>query len=267
MSVTSHKGKVLLVDDDPDFLAATTKTLKEDGYEVASATTGGEALKKAREEAPSLMILDLMLPDADGFSVCSQLKDDVRTSAIPILILTGVPSRSTSYLKDISLYHRADDYAQKPVRRKQFLKKVDRLISGARQSLARSRTTVLIADDDPDFVLTTRRFLQANGYRTLVAKNGNECLRMAQDAVPDMIILDVMFPDKDGFTVCAELKEKRRTRAIPVLLSTAIGEQIRKSDFACEVAVQHQADDYIDKPIRPSDLLKKVRRHTRTGLL
>lgn len=259
-----YREKILLVDDDQDFLRATTKILEKGGYEVVVATTGEETLRKAREESPNLIILDLMLPDRDGLSICSELKDNIKTSGIPILVLTGV-AKSKSHLKEIVLHHKADDYIEKPIRVKKLLERVDRLIARASISLEKERTTVLIADDDPDFVLATRRILETNGYRVLVAKNGEECIKMAKKHVPDMIILDVILPDKDGYVVCSELKECRRTHPIPVLMTTVLGRELKKTDFACEVAVWHEADDYADKPIKPEELLKKVRRHTRTA--
>lgn len=264
MSSIQYRKKILLVDDDPNFVEATTKILENGGYEVVVALTGEDALKKLREASPSLIILDLMLPGRDGLSICSELKDDIKTSGLPILILTGV-AKSRSHIEEIVFHHKADDYIEKPVRAKQLLEKVDMLITKANFALETKRTTVLIADDDPDFALATKRILETNGYRVLVAKDGEECTKMAKEHVPDMIILDVMLPDKDGYTVCTELKESRRTHAIPVLMTTVLGRELKRPDFVCEVAVWHDADDYADKPIKPEELLKKVRRHTRTA--
>lgn len=264
MSETGHKKKILLVDDDPDFVKATRKILETGAYEVATAGTGEEALEKVREDPPNLIILDLMLPDRDGLSICDELKDNTKTSGIPVLVLTGV-AKSRSHVKEIVVHHNADDYMEKPVEAKILLDKIERLITSASLLLEAERTTVLIADDDPDFVIATRRILETHGYRVLVAKDGGECITIAKEHVPDMIILDVMLPDKDGYTVCSELKESKRTHTIPVLMATVIGKELKSPDFACEVAVWHDADDYLDKPFRPEELLKKVRRHTRTA--
>ncbi len=264
MAADIHKKKVLLVDDDPDFVEATRKILEGSNYEVVTAMTGEEGLIKAREESPNLIILDLMLPDKDGLSVCSEVKDDARTAGIPVLVLTGI-AKPRSHVKDVVVQHNADDYAEKPVEAEILLAKVDRLITKASFVLDKGRTTILVADDDPDFVIATKRILESHKYRVLVAKDGEECIAVAKEHVPDMIILDIMLPDKDGYTVCSELKESRRTHAIPVLMATAIGKELQRPDFACEVAVQHEADDYVDKPIKAEELLKKVRRHTRTA--
>jgi DNA-binding response OmpR family regulator len=262
-----HRLKVLLIEDDLDFAAATTKILEKAGYEVVSATTGKEGRKKALQENPELIILDIMLPDQEGFSICRELKDDYRTSGIPVLVLTSVSAkaRGEGYAEKIAAHHKADDYLEKPVKSEELLERVNRLITSAGMALKKEKTTVLVADDDPDFVAATKKILQANGYRVLVAENGEECITMAKTHLPDMIILDIILPDKDGYTVCYELKDSDRTRSIPILMLTAIGEQFKRPEFAQEIAIDHQADDYADKPIKPEDLLKKVRKHTLTA--
>jgi len=264
MSSSEHRRRILLVDDDCDFVEATATILREKNYDVVIAASGEEGLRKVREEPPVLIILDLMLPDRDGFSICSELKDDVKTSGIPVLVLTGV-TKSGGRIREIAGHHHADDCMEKPFKKQELLDTVEKLIARAASAMEKVRTTILIADDDPDFVLSTRRILETNGYRVLLARDGSECVAVAREHTPDMIILDVMLPDKDGYTVCSELKEGRRTHAIPVLMATVIGKELKRSDFACEIAVWHDADDYLDKPFSPEDLLKKVRRHTRTA--
>jgi len=260
------KSKILFIEDDLDFAAATTRILEKGGYEVVLATTGEEGLKRALQENPALIILDIMLPDQEGFSICRELKDDHRTSGIPVLILTSVSAKAKGegYAEKIAAYHKADDYLEKPVKSEELLERVNRLITSAGRALKMEKTTVLLADDDPDFVAATRKILEVNGYRVLVAENGEECITMAKRHIPDMIILDIILPDKDGYTVCYELKDSDRTHSIPVLMLTAIGKEFKKPEFAQEVAIDHQADDYADKPIKPEDLLKKVRKHTLT---
>lgn len=259
--------KILFVEDDPDFATATTKILEKGGYDVVLATTGKAGLEKALQENPALIILDIMLPDKEGFSVCRELKDDHRTSGIPILILTAVSAKTKGegYTEKIAAYHKADDYLEKPVKADEILERVNRLITSAGMALKIEKTTILLVDDDPDFVAATKKILETNDYRVLVAENGEECITMAKTHIPSMIILDIILPDKDGYTVCYELKDSDRTRSIPILMLTAIGKQFKKPDFAQEIAIDHQADDYADKPIKPEDLLKKVHKHTLTA--
>ena len=84
--------KILLVDDDPDLVNAARMILEAKNFEVAAAYGGVEGLQKARTENPDLIVLDVMMPDKDGYAVCKELKSDPQLSRIPVLLLTAVVS-------------------------------------------------------------------------------------------------------------------------------------------------------------------------------
>jgi len=256
--------KILLVDDDPDFVDATTKILESGGYDVVVAMDGEEGLRKTKEEKPDLIILDIMMPGREGYSVCRDLKEEPDSFRIPILVLTALSSkeRGEGYAAKIAAYHKADDFMEKPVTAKELLDKVQRLlVKGVVTPELKERKKILIVDDDPDFVNATRRILEANDYEVLAAENGEEGIKMAKVFLPDAIILDVILPDKDGYSVCYELKKDGKTRPIPIIILTVIGKEFTKPDYAEDIAIDHLADDYADKPIKPEQLLKKIRRH------
>ena len=103
--------KVLIVEDEPDILRLVEFTLKAAGYSTLRATTGKEALEKARSERPQLVLLDLMLPDIRGTEVCVQLKNDPRTASIPVVMLTA---KSEEVDRVVGFELGADDYIAKP---------------------------------------------------------------------------------------------------------------------------------------------------------
>lgn len=258
------KRKILVVDDDPDFVDAITTILKNGGYEVMKAKDGEEGLKKAKEAKPHLIILDIMMPGREGYSVCRELKEDPESSRIPILIMTAISKeeRGESYASKIAIHHHADDFVEKPLGPKDLLNKVETLLSKKVLPPERKeRKKVLIVDDDPDFVDATRQILKANGYEVLVALNGEEGIKLATAFLPDVIVLDVILPDKDGYSVCYELKKDRRTRPIPVIILTAIGKIFTNPEFAQDIAIDHLADDFADKPIKAERLLRKIEKH------
>lgn len=125
-------AKVLLVDDDPDFVEATKAILETKPYEVLVAYDGKEGLQKARQEKPSVIILDVMMPPPDGYAVCSELKRDPSCQKIPILLLTAVMQALpyTLYTIDMGLRTEADDYIDKPVEPAELLRRVEALIAG-----------------------------------------------------------------------------------------------------------------------------------------
>ena len=122
------KPKILVVDDEPDAVELIEFNLKANGYEVATAADGEEALQKARAILPSLIILDLMLPEVDGMEVCKILRRDQRTQNIPIIMLTA---KAAEIDRVLGLELGADDYVTKPFSPRELVLRVKRLLRAA----------------------------------------------------------------------------------------------------------------------------------------
>lgn len=121
---------VLLVDDDVDFCDATELLLESKGYEVILAYDGKEGLEKVRTEKPDLVILDVMMPEMNGYDVCVVLKADPDLKKIPIILLTGVGQEmfKTHYTQHMGLMTEADDYIAKPVESQELAERVEYLL-------------------------------------------------------------------------------------------------------------------------------------------
>ncbi|MBN2119869.1 MAG: response regulator [Candidatus Omnitrophica bacterium] len=115
---------------------------------------------------------------------------------------------------------------------------------------------ILIVDDEPNFVLVTKKLLEASGYKVIEAYSANEGLEKALEEEPDLILLDIIMPYKDGFKMLAELKKDELTRHIPVIFLTAKSE----TNFLFE-GKRFGVTDYIIKPIVAEKLLKYVRKY------
>ena len=126
------KAKVLLIDDDTDFIEATKTVLETEPYEVIVAFEGDEGLKKAREENPDLILLDIIMPVKDGFTAAEQLKKDPQLSGIPVLMLTSFSSKGagTAIPRSRGFGLEAEDYIEKPVAPEDLLAKVKQYIKG-----------------------------------------------------------------------------------------------------------------------------------------
>ena len=122
---------ILLVDDDRDFTEATRAVL-ESVCDVDVAYGGGEALDKARAARPALILLDVIMPDEDGFAVREKLKADPQLAAVPVILLTSLPDglSPTSQARGMS---QAEDYLEKPVRPAELLRRVSKFLSGKAQ--------------------------------------------------------------------------------------------------------------------------------------
>jgi len=123
-----RRAKILLIDDDPDFVEATKAVLESRPYEVIAALGGEEGLKKAREEKPDLVLLDIIMPDIDGFQVCQQLKKDPQLSQIPVIMITSFSEKymETSLGVSQGLNLEAEDFVDKPVAPAELLIRVEK---------------------------------------------------------------------------------------------------------------------------------------------
>jgi DNA-binding response OmpR family regulator len=132
----TEKAKILLVDDDPDFVDATLTVLESEAYDVSVAFDGDEGLAKARAERPDLIILDIIMPTKDGFTVCEQLKSDPDLSNIPVMMLTSFAGRKgeTSLAVTRGMMLEAEDYLDKPVPPKELLRRVEALLERLQKS-------------------------------------------------------------------------------------------------------------------------------------
>jgi two-component system alkaline phosphatase synthesis response regulator PhoP len=124
-----------------------------------------------------------------------------------------------------------------------------------------SKARILVIDDDVDFIEATKLVLAAGPYDVTVAYEGNEGFRKAKKEKPDLIILDVIMPGKDGFAVAQQLKNDPELREIPLLMLTSFSEKGAYSSIPFSGGLTLEAEDYIDKPVSPEELLKRVSRH------
>ena len=125
-----RKAKILLVDDDADFVESTKTVLESKPYEVIVAVNGDEAIRKAREESPDLVLLDIIMPVEDGFTAAEQLKKDPQLARIPVLMLTSYSTKGaeTSIPRSRGYELEAEDYIDKPVSPRDLLAVVDKYL-------------------------------------------------------------------------------------------------------------------------------------------
>jgi signal transduction histidine kinase/DNA-binding response OmpR family regulator len=204
--------EVLVIEDDPSALRLVRTYLESDAYVVRAATTAREGLQEARRRLPAAIILDVLLPDIDGWELLRQLKSDAELRSIPVVIVTVLDER------EVGLALGAVDYFLKPVDRQALLACLSRLTLTTK--VKQREVRVLVADDDA----ATRDMLDATlskeGFRVLAAAGGREAIQLAHDGPIDMVICDLLMPDVDGFGVVSALKADARTRDVPILILT-----------------------------------------------
>lgn len=123
-----------------------------------------------------------------------------------------------------------------------------------------SKAKILVIDDDPDLVEALKIVLENKSYRVVSAFDGKEGLAKVKEENPHLIILDLLLPKEDGAILCRQLKKNPRYAHIPVLVLTAVAEKVNVKLFPDQRMSTLPADDYVDKPIQPEDLLARVDR-------
>ncbi|MCZ6873445.1 MAG: response regulator, partial [bacterium] len=206
-SVLKHGKVVLVIDDDPHMLYLLQENLSEAGYQVEGVVSGAEGIQRARELEPFAIILDILMPHKDGWQVMHELKADLTTRDIPIIVLSIIDQ------KDLGYRLGAFDYLLKPFDHDSILSTLARISS--RQG------RLLVVDDDPLVIELVRQLLEGERYDIEAASDGLAALKMVKEHRPDIILLDLMMPHLDGFGVIEALQQDDRGRTIPVIVLTA----------------------------------------------
>jgi signal transduction histidine kinase/DNA-binding response OmpR family regulator len=200
---------ILVIDDDPETHLLVTENLKPIHARFLSASTGAEGIEAARREHPDLILLDVRLPDRQGWEVLHDLKADPGTADIPVIVVSVVDRESLG----ISLG--AADYLVKPVNWDLLFRVLTRL------AIVPDAGDILVVDDDAETLSLMRRTLEAKGFKVVEAHDGRQALAAARERRPGLILLDLMMPVMDGFDTLQHLREDPRTAAVPVVVLTA----------------------------------------------
>jgi len=118
---------------------------------------------------------------------------------------------------------------------------------------------ILLVDDDPDFVEGARMVLEKGDFEVVTASSGKECLKRIKEERPDLILLDIMMPQKSGFEVCKELKSNIEYNKIPVVMLTALKSKLSRTSYSIAEGLELEAEDYLEKPIEPKVLVSRLR--------
>ncbi len=118
---------------------------------------------------------------------------------------------------------------------------------------------LLVVDDDPDILDAITTILGTQPYAIDTARDGVECVDKVRQDIPDLIILDLLMPKKDGFAVVRELRENPRYAKVPILILTSVREDASRRRYELETGLAMDVQDYVEKPISPTDLLDRVK--------
>ena len=249
---TAHRT-VLVIDDDSTARELIAAHLAGTGFSVETAANGAEGLKKARALRPAAITLDIMMPDIDGWTVLAALRGEPALADIPVVIVTILDEPR----RGIALG--AAGYMTKPIDR-------DRLVEIlSRYRLADRSGTVLVVEDDEEQRRLVRELLGARGWVVREAVNGRLALDALKEGLPDIVLLDLMMPEMDGFELVAALQANPAWRDIPVVVVTALdlsAEDRRRLNGGVEQILSKSAYAPAELMKRVGALLAEVKRKT-----
>ncbi|WP_224248612.1 response regulator [Hyalangium gracile] len=245
-------GEVLVVDDDSSTRELVSRSLRRAGFSTSEAHSGEDALLKARVSPPVLVVLDLMMPNLDGFEVLRRLRSE--NLHMPVVVLTGkeLDVREQSTLRDgLIAFVRKGGHA------------IDEVIGQAKTLLLQKRAAVngrppriLYVEDNPQNRDIVRRYL-GNNYELLEAEDGEHGLERAQRDTPDLVLMDLSLPRVDGW------EATRRIRALPAAISKVpvIAVTAHAGREYQDKALAAGCTAYLTKPLDRDQLLDTIRKH------
>lgn len=207
----SGRPLVLVVDDDHAARELMINYLSPEGYTTALARNGQEAVSLARELRPDVITLDILMPSGSGWEILYTLRNDPVTAAIPIIVVSVVDH------KNLGMTLGAADYLVKPIDKSMLLDVVSKHLSKS----AGAHCRCVAADDDPEALKLMFEVLSEAGCSVRLAGNGQEALNALRAEHADLLLLDLMMPEMDGFEVIRQMDSDRELSRVPVVVLTA----------------------------------------------
>jgi len=236
--------RVLIVDDDDDFRDLMRLQLSHAGYDVLDARDAESAIQIARASHPDVITVDLLMPGIDGWSFIDRLRQEEGLANIPIVVVSGAADAKTDVRlpTDVSVIAKGEGH--------------DRLLREISLALAGRRgATVLVAEDDDDLRGVLTASLIRNGHRVIQARDGAEALASLERDQVDLLVLDLVMPNIDGFEVLARLKRTGRGATLPVVVVTGTDRSTTELQ-----ALRLGANVYLTKPVAAAALTEEVTR-------
>ena len=251
------KKTVLVIEDNEKNMKLVRLLLQMGGYRTLESENAETGIEIARQDHPDLILMDIQLPGMDGLQATALIKKDPQLADIPVVALTSYAMDGD---KARCLEAGCDGYITKPIDTGSFQDVIETYSRpGSAEDAAtlpeRRHNTVriLIVDDDPKNVKLMCSMMARDGYELTTAGDGSEALARVQENPPDLILLDVMMPRMNGYEVTRHLKAGAETKAIPIILVTALDSPSDRTK-----GLEAGADEFLTKPVNPAEIEARV---------
>ncbi len=254
------KATILVVEDNDLNMKLVRSLLQLAGHQVLEAEDAEQGIRLASLHRPDLILMDIQLPGMDGLEATRILKRKKELNKIPVVALTSYAMPGDEQkTREAS----CSGYITKPIDTRKFIQTIQDFLTPNNQPVEAGpdkgiigKPRILIVDDDPLNIKLMMTELPAEKFGTLSATEGSQAIRIALNELPDLILLDIMMPEMDGFEVCQRLKSREESKEIPVIfLSSLTGLEEKVRGFGLG------AVDFISKPFQREELLARVWTH------
>ena len=254
--MTYSNTSILVVDDEESNRDILSRRLTREGYSVTVADGGKEALDRLRLERYDLVLLDIMMPELDGYEVLKRIRNEPAIHDTPVIMVTAL-SEESSIKRCLALG--ATDYVGKPFELtflKSRIRQAIHALSNMRHADAvahdASAMLLVVEDDEVNRDLLVRR-LNKDGYTAHAAASGAEALSMLDKQAYDLILLDIMMAQMDGYQTLRKIRARETLKDTPIIMVSALGD-------AASIArcMELGANDYIMKPYNATALKERV---------
>jgi signal transduction histidine kinase/CheY-like chemotaxis protein len=249
-------GQAMVVEDSPTAATQLTRYLQELGAQVEVLPHGTGVLERAIRLQPGVILLDIMLPDDDGWRVLGQLKAEPRTQAIPVIIVSVVeqPEQARTLGAAAALLKPIDRTLLEQTLRRVLAHQQDPPVQLALVATPTTgRPKLLLAEDNEANIVTIADYLRAKGYDLVVARNGAEAVVRAQEERPDVVLMDIQMPGMDGLAAIRRIRADVGLAPIPIIAVTALAMPGDR-----ERCLEAGADEYITKPVHLRKLVTTI---------
>ena len=221
---------ILIVEDDPVFAKILIEQCRESGFKCLSADNGEEGMRIAREKIPKAIILDIRLPEKDGWEVLDELKKNPNTRHIPVHVMSSEDDLEDAFLKGVV------GTLNKPVSREDL----NAALNNIKSFVNRKKKTLLIVEDDQVQVKAIKKLIANKDVKILEAGSGKDAVSILKSAPVDCMILDLKLPDMSGFALLDEMNAMEEINTPPVIIYTAkdlSGDELAKLEEHSETVI------------------------------
>jgi PAS domain S-box-containing protein len=239
--------QVLIIEDIPINSEQMTRYLTEIGVSVDVCTDGSQAARLATQLQPDVILLDILLPNLNGWEVLKQIKSNTETGKIPVIVVSVIDEREKA------LELGATDLLVKPITRLQLLNAIKTAFSNKFTNKTTTEKVILLVEDNEANIETITSYLVVNGYEVIIANNGNEAIELARKKIPNLILMDIQMPGMDGLSATKIIRTDNNLKDIPIIAMTALamnGDQ--------EKCLEAGVNSYISKPLKLKELVKLI---------